>query len=131
MNGDKSVLDSNVIILASKQQIDTEKLLSLYDDFSVSIVTYMEVYGYDFQNQDEKDLIDELFANLNVIEVNQAVADQAIIYRKNNNKKIKLPDAIILATARHLDAVLLTEDRKDFQTIDTSVNVLNLDALKI
>lgn len=131
MNGNKSVLDSNVIILASKQQIDTEKLLSLYDDFSVSIVTYMEVYGYDFQNQDEKDLIDELFANLNVIEVNQAVADQAIIYRKNNNKKIKLPDAIILATARHLDAVLLTEDRKDFQTIDTSVNVLNLDALKI
>ncbi len=66
MTGNKSVLDSNVIILASKQQVDTEKLLSLYDDFSVSIVTYMEVYGYDFQNQDEKDLIDELFANLNV-----------------------------------------------------------------
>lgn len=131
MNGNKSVLDSNVIILAFKQQVDTEKLLSLYDNFSVSIVTYMEVYAYDFQNQDEKDLIDELFANLNVIEVNQAIADQAIIYRKNNSKKIKLPDAIILATARHLDAVLLTEDWKDFQTIDTSVNVLNLDALKI
>lgn len=131
MNGNKSVLDSNVIILASKQQIDTEKLLSLYDDFSVSIITYMEVYAYDFQNKDERDLIDELFANLNVIKVSQTIADQAIIYRKNNSKKIKLPDAIILATAKHLDANLLTEDWKDFQAIDNSVKVLNLDALRI
>lgn len=131
MSGNKSVLDSNLIILASKQQIDTEKLLSLYDEFYVSIVTYMEVYAYDFQNQDEKDLIDELFANLKIVEVNRAVADQAILYRKNNVKKIKLPDAIILATAKHLNADLLSDDWDDFQGIDNSVNVLNLDALKV
>lgn len=124
-------LDSNVIILASKQRIDTEKLLLLYDDFYVSIVSYMEVYAYDFQNRNEKDLIDELFANLNIVEVNRAIADRAVIYRKNNSKKIKLPDAIILATAGHLDADLLTEDWKDFQGIDNSVNISNLDALKI
>ena len=131
MNGNKSALDSNLIILASKQQIDTEKLLSLYDEFYVSIVTYMEVYAYDFQNQDEKDLIDELFANLEIVEINRAIADQAIIYRKNKFKKIKLPDAIILATAKYLTADLLTDDWDDFQEIDSSVNVLNLDPLKI
>jgi predicted nucleic acid-binding protein len=131
MNGNKSVLDSNLIILASKQRIDTEKLLSLYDEFYVSIVTYMEVYAYDFQIQDEKDLIDELFANLEIVEVNRDVADRAILYRKNNVKKVKLPDAIILATAKHLNADLLSDDWDDFQGIDSSVNVLNLDALKI
>ena len=131
MNGNKSALDSNLIILTSKQQIDTEKLLSLYDEFYVSIVTYMEVYAYDFQNRDEKDLTDELFANLEIVEVNRAIADQAIIYRKNKVKKIKLPDAIILATAKYLNADLLTENWKDFQTIDNFVNVLNLDTLKI
>lgn len=131
MNGNKSVLDSNVIILASRQQIDTEKLLSLYDEFYVSIVTFMEVYAYDFQNQTEKDLIDELFANLEIVEVSRAVAEQAIIYRKHSGKKIKLPDAIILATAKHLGADLLTEDWKDFQTIDNAVKILNLDTLKI
>ncbi|MDQ3133081.1 MAG: type II toxin-antitoxin system VapC family toxin [Acidobacteriota bacterium] len=131
MNGNKSALDSNLIILASKQQIDTEKLLSLYDEFYISIVTYMEVYAYDFQNRDEKDLTDELFANLEIVEVNRAIADQAIIYRKNKVKKIKLPDAIILATAKYLNADLLTENWKDFQTIDNFVNVLNLDTLKI
>ncbi len=131
MNGNKSALDSNLIILASKQQIDTEKLLSLYDEFYVSIVTYMEVYAYNFQNQDEKDLIDELFANLEIVEVNRAIADQAIIYRKNKIKKIKLPDAIILATAKYLNADLLSDDWDDFQGIDNSVNVLAIDDLKI
>ncbi len=130
MNGNKSALDSNLIILASKQQIDTEKLLSLYDEFYVSIVTYMEVYAYNFQNQDEKDLIDELFANLEIVEVNRAIADQAIIYRKNKIKKIKLPDAIILATAKYLNADLLSDDWDDLQGIDNSVSVLNLDSLK-
>ena len=131
MNGNKSALDSNLIILASKQQIDTEKLLSLYDEFYVSIVTYMEVYAYDFQNRAEKDLIDELFANLEIVEVNRAIADQAIIYRKNKVKKIKLPDAITLATAKYLNADLLTDDWDDFQNIDSTVNVKDVDDLKI
>ena len=131
MNGNKGVLDSNTIIFASKQLIDTEELLSRYDELYVSIVTYMEVYGYEFANSNEKDLIDELFANLEVIEVNQTIADQAVIYRKNKIKKIKLPDAIILATAKFLNADLLSDDWDDFQGIDNSVNVLAIDDLKI
>lgn len=131
MNGNKAVLDSNVIILASKGRIDTDKLLADYDEFYVSIVTYMEVYAYEFHNPDEKTLIDELFTNLGIVEINRLVADQAIIYRKNKTKKIKLPDAVILATAKILDADLLSDDWDDFQGIDASVSVVNLDALKI
>ena len=91
----------------------------------------MEVYAYDFQNQSEKDLIDEFFANLEIVEVNRAIADQAIVYRKNKIKRIKLPDAIILATAKYLNADLFSDDWDDFQGIDNSLNVLNLDSLKI
>ena len=130
MNGNKSVLDSNVIIFASKQIIDKQKLLAAYEEFYVSIITYMEVYAYDFTNPDEKALIDEIFANLKIVEINQAIADQAITYRKNKSKKIKLPDAIILATTKYLNADLLTDDYDDFQTIDKSVNVLSLDGFK-
>ena len=130
MNGNKAVLDSNTIIYASKQTIDVEKLLAAYDEFYVSIITYMEVYAYDFENVDEKTLIDELFASLEVVEITRAIADQAITYRKNKSKKIKLPDAIILATTKFLNADLLTDDYDDFQTVDLSVNVLRLDSFK-
>lgn len=43
MNGNKSALDSNLIILASKQQIDPEKLLSFYDVFNKSFsITFLK-----------------------------------------------------------------------------------------
>ena len=131
MNGNKAILDSNVIIFASKHQIDVEELLNRYDEFYASIITYMEVYGYEFTNKSEKDLIDEFFANIEIVEVNQTIAEQSVIYRKNKIKKIKLPDAIILATAKFLDADLLSDDWDDFQGIDNSVNVLAIDDLKI
>lgn len=131
MNGTKVVLDSNVIILASKKKIDVGRMLSKYDLFFASIITYIEVYAYDFQNPIEKDLIDDIFANLEIIEANKEIADQAVIYRKHKPKNIKLPDAIILATAKHANADLLTDDWKDFLNIDSSVSVLNLDDLKI
>jgi predicted nucleic acid-binding protein len=49
MSGTKAVLDSNVIIFASKQKIDIAHVFSSYDEFYVSIITYMEVYSYDFE----------------------------------------------------------------------------------
>lgn len=131
MNGTKVVLDSNVIILASKEKIDVGRMLSKYDLFYASLITYIEVYAYDFQNFDKKHLIDNIFANLEIIEPSKEIADQAVIYHKNKFKKIKLPDAIILATAKRANADLLTDDWKDFLDIDSFVNVINLDDLKI
>jgi predicted nucleic acid-binding protein len=130
MNGNKAILDTNVIIFASKKQIDIEKLLNSYDEFYTSIITLMEVYGFDFTNKKEKDLIDEMFGNLGVEEVSIAIAKQVIIYRKNKNKKIKLPDAIILATAKYLGADLITDDWDDFNNIDKDVVVKKLDTFK-
>ncbi len=89
MNGTKAILDSNAIIFASKEMIDVDELLSRYDKFYASIITYVEVYAFDFQNSVEKDITDEIFANLEIIEFNQEIADQAIIYRKNKNRKDK------------------------------------------
>ncbi len=91
----------------------------------------MEVYAHNFPDETQKDLLDEIFNNLEIVGINKEIADQAIIYRKNKTKKIKLPDAIILATAKYVNADLLTDDWDDFQNIDSSLNVLSLDDLKI
>jgi predicted nucleic acid-binding protein len=131
MSGNKALLDSNVIILASKEEVDIELLLSTFDEFHVSMITFMEVYGFEFANSDEEDLINDLFANLDITEVNIKIAKQAIIYRKNKIKKIKLPDAIILATAKFLDAELITDDWDDFINIDNSVVIRKVDEFRI
>ena len=131
MNGNKSFLDSNLIIFFSKGRIDLARLRSKYDRFYVSIITYMEVFAYEFTVQTEKELIDEFFDSLEIVEINKEIADQAIIYRKNKTKKVKLPDAIILASAKYVNADLLTDDWDDFQNIDSTVNVKDVDDLKI
>jgi predicted nucleic acid-binding protein len=56
------------------------------------------------------------------VELNKEIADIAIEYRKK--KKIKLPDALVLATAKYIDADLLTNDIQDFQKIDKSVKII-------
>jgi predicted nucleic acid-binding protein len=131
MSGNKAILDTNTIVLASKQQLDIEKLLVKYDYFYVSVITYMEVYGYDFANKKEKELIDTFFESIEIIETNKAIAEHVILYRKSKLKKIKLPDAIILATARHLDAELVTDDWDDFQNIDKNVKIVKIDSFRL
>ncbi len=131
MNGNKAILDSNLLIFLSKEMIDRKKLYSKYDEFYVSVITYMEVYAFDFPDKTQKDSLDETFALLEIIEINREIADQAIVHRKNKTKKIKLPDAIILAIAKYFNADLLTDDWDNFQNIDSSVNILNLGDLKI
>lgn len=91
----------------------------------------MEVYAFDFPIKSEKDALDLTFASLEIIEVNQEIADQAIIYRKQKTKKIKLPDAIILASAKYTNADLLTDDWDDFQNIDSNLNVKDIDDFRI
>lgn len=132
MNGTNRVLlDSNVVVFASKQQIDTNKLLSSYSEFYTSIITFMEVYGYDFENQEEKELIDALFSIFEIIDLNKTIAEQVVLYRKQKGKKIKLPDAIILATAKYLNAALLTDDWDDFLGIDPNVLIIKVDDFKV
>ncbi len=130
MNGTKALLDSNVIIFASQKKIDVQQLLEHYDCFYVSIISYMECYSYHFEDDEEKELTDALFSNLELIEINLNIATQAIAYRKNKNKRIKLPDATLLATAKYLSADFITDDWDDFKGIDPSLNIVPIDDLK-
>jgi predicted nucleic acid-binding protein len=90
----------------------------------------MEVYGYEFENQEEKELIDTLFSIFEIMDLNKTIAEQVILYRKQKGKKIKLPDAIVLATAKYLNATLLTDDWDDFLGIDPNVLIVKADDFK-
>lgn len=124
-------MDSNAIIYATKRIIDAERLLSEHDKYFVSIISFIEVYSYEFPNAVEKEIADEIFKNLEIVDLDNLIAQQSITYRKNPAKKIKLPDAVILATAQNLGAVLITNNQADFEKVDPSVNLINIEAFKI
>jgi predicted nucleic acid-binding protein len=131
MNGTRALLDSDAIIYASKQIVDAEKLSSEHDEYYASIITFTEVYSSGFPNDAEKAISDEIFENLEIVALDRSIAEQSITYRKNPTKKIKLPDAVILATAKILGAGLITNNSEDFEKIDPSVDLVDITAYKV
>lgn len=123
MNGNKkAILDSNVVIEASKRLIDFKATLLPYSTIYISVVTYTEVMGFNFVDTSEEQAIKNLLAKFPVVEINKEIADITITYRKK--KKIKLPDAFILATAAYLNADLITSNIDDFKDLDEQVTII-------
>lgn len=70
----------------------------------------MELLGYPGITPDEESLILKRFDFLNYQPINTAIENMAIHLRRTH--RLKLPDAIIAATALTLQAELLTYDRQ-------------------
>ena len=116
MNGNSLVIDSNIIIYLSKELLNIEDILKDYDDYFISIITYMEVLGYNFDNEEDKNLIEDFLSLLTIVDVDLEIAQRVINIRKI--KKIKLPDAIILATVQFTESDLITKNIDDFVGLD-------------
>ena len=82
----------------------------------------MEVLGFKFTDEEELEIIKVLLANLEMININLEIAENVISIRQK--KKIKLPDAIILATAKFMNCDLLTKNVKDFLNVLEDVNIV-------
>lgn len=124
MSGIKAgLLDSNKLIYCSKGQIDFTVIAAHFDELFVSVITYMETLGHNFSNPKEKELIEKLLNSLPIVQTDMAIANQVIAYRQQ--RKIKLPDAIILATAKVLNAAVITINESDFKGIDNGVFVFS------
>ena len=121
MNG--KLVDTNILIYLSKRKLDFEKIASEETKLSISVITYMEVLGFRFENNFEKQTIERLCKHFPVINLNTEIVEKVIAIRQKN--KIKLPDAIILATSVICDLELLTANVDDFKNIEPSLKIQN------
>ena len=122
MNGNKALLDSNVIIYLSKGLIEIDKILTTYNWLYISIITYMEVLGFQFETREEKELIEELLNQFEIIHLDLEIAKKVITIRQK--KRIKLPDVIIYATAEVNKLDLITYNDADFVNINRNVKII-------
>lgn len=103
-----TLLDSNTLIYLSKGILDIDTILCDDEDYAVSVVTYMEVLGYSFTSKEEETIITKLFSLFEILYIDEAIANKVIDIRRVY--AIKLPDAIICATALNKNAILYTND---------------------
>ena len=118
MNGNRALFDSNIIIYLSKREIPLS-IVDQFDEILISVITYMEILGYNFSNSEEKAFIIDLLSVFKIIYIDRKIADIVVKIRKK--KRIKLPDAIISATAISEGLYLVTRNVEDFNDIDVKL----------
>ncbi len=113
----KYLLDSNVVIEYLSEMLPEKA--SLFIDklpIQISVVTKMEILGwYEVNHVILKQLQDFIDRAL-VYDLSNDVVVQTIHIRQRH--KIKLPDAIIAATALTTGAKLITHNIRDFEKIN-------------
>ena len=116
--GARHLIDSNVIIDYAANRLTDEAnkyVENLFNnDFIISVVTLIEVLGYNDLPGKIKEL--EMFLNESyVFQLEQNIIQETILIRRNH--KIKLGDAIIAATAITHGLIVMTRNTKDFEKI--------------
>ena len=84
------------------------------ESFDVSVISKIEFLGFPFTEQEKQQAID-FMGCAKIIKLNDEIVQRVIDIRQE--KKIKLPDAIIAATAMEYSAVLITRNTKDFNSL--------------
>ena len=118
--GRKNVLfDTNILIdyLSGVPQARLE--MERYSKRAISIITWMEVMA-GTTPKDEKP-IRAFLLTFSILPVIAEVAERAFVLRRQ--RKIKLPDAIIQATAQEEDRLLITRNTRDFPGHDPDIRI--------
>ena len=123
MSGIRILCDTNTLIHLLGNNMDVANLL-MGKQISISVITELELYGKQNMSSNEISIVDMLVENCFVIDLLPSI--KQLVKSIKQKYKIKLPDAIIAATALYLDIPLVTFDT-DFENIeDLKLILLNL-----
>ncbi|EFV1552117.1 type II toxin-antitoxin system VapC family toxin [Salmonella enterica] len=111
MNG-PVIFDTNILIDLFSGRVEAKNTLDLYQpQHAISLITWMEVMvGAKRFHQEQRTRM--ALNAFQVIEISPDIAEQSVNLRQKYG--MKLPDAIILATANIHRRALVTRNTKDF-----------------
>ena len=116
----KALFDSNILIDYLNGSAKARTEIDRYRQRLISTVTWMEVLA-GARNEAEEDVIEMFLRDFTLVEVSRPVARAAVAMQRAH--RIRLPDAVIWASAQHESALLITRNTRDFPRDDPSVRV--------
>ncbi|MBA2269770.1 MAG: type II toxin-antitoxin system VapC family toxin [Chthoniobacterales bacterium] len=78
-------------------------------DYAISVITEMELLAWPSLTAQEEQRVREFLQQLTVCELTASIRTRAVALRKRHN--VKLPDAVVCATAMELNVELWTNDK--------------------
>lgn len=115
------LIDTNVVIGLLNGDAESIALIQSTNSdlahMAISQITRMELLGFAGMNEADERTLQSLVAAVHVVMLDAAVESQTIALRRQ--RKIKLPDAIIAATAIAHGLKLLTLDKTLLSALNT------------
>lgn len=108
-----ALFDTNILIDLAVGHEDARRIVRSHRSPFISVITRIELLAGPIKTVGPiRDLLD----GFQTIQIDDDIADAAAEIRRE--VRLKLPDAIILATARRRDLPLITRNTKDFEGHD-------------
>ena len=110
-----AVFDTNILIDLFNNRVEAADAIDhAASHRAISLITWMEVMvGAKKYHQEQRTRM--ALSTFNIINISQDIAERSVALRQEY--KLKLPDAIILATAQLHRLELITRNTKDFAGI--------------
>lgn len=116
----KAVVDSDILIDYLQGVTKAKTELAHYSTLLYSVISWMEVMC-GATNEQEREAAKQLLDSMTMVELSGEIAARAVAARQQ--QRLKLPDAIIWATADCEGCILLTRNSKDFSKKDPRVRI--------
>ncbi len=103
------LLDTNSVIYFFNGEEPISKLIKEAENsISISFITKIELLCFETENDITKEIA-EFISEIEVVYISDEIIEKTIDYRKT--LKLKIPDAIIAATAKVKELTLVTADK--------------------
>ena len=109
----KAVFDTNILIDYLNGFEAASKELFLYQIRIISIITYIEIM-VGAKNAEEEKTIRGFVSSFRVHDLTNAIANETVSLRQNH--RLKVPDAIVYATARVEGCLLVSRNTKEMKS---------------
>jgi predicted nucleic acid-binding protein len=116
----KIFLDTNAVIYFL-EGIEGFEVIGNFKKFYYSFITEIELLA--FSDVESRQILMDFLKKGTRININNKIISQAIEIRKT--KRLRVPDAIIVASAKSISADLYTSDEEILRKVDF-LNVINL-----
>lgn len=116
----KALLDTNILIDYLGGLSEARDEISLYAAPLISQITWIEVL---VGARDDREMarLQDFLARFERVRIDDGVSEVAVAIRRE--RRIRLPDAIIWASARQCGAILVTRNTRDFPEADPWIRV--------
>jgi predicted nucleic acid-binding protein len=114
------LFDTNILIDHLNGVAKATREIRRSHDPAISVITWIEVMT-GAASPSEEAILRGFLSNFQCLEITREVAERAAVNRRQ--KRIKMPDAIILATAEAAGRQLVTRNVKDFPAGTSGVKV--------